>query len=717
MPSWGGKNRPLPDTGKRNMLGRQQDFAAPHKDGRPRRKAAQEGKAAKDTEDPLVKLERVVELLDRGLLSVREYELLKKHILTDLLSTALGWPPTAQDQGRGGGRPLEDAGSFTARARGRSASEVGTGRSQTLEPTVAVEPVQHGAKVDGGSRRPPAFAAEPLEPISCSPTAVGATVAVQPHVKVQARTVMARGRQQEASKPSATSPRWAAATRCGVKGPSNDGEGANTRPPARGRARGGRKPPSAVHASFGRGARQGGAEPRCASRPRPTPARERPASTVGGHVRQGGFSSERSIRGINNSLQGRSSSICSQERDAGAALQQGGRPPRQASPERRAWRATPEQLARCAGMAEFFGWSRPLHESLPLAGAALEAGSASEPLGTPVVDVPTQPTFLLGTAVDLHGDAETLRVSVPMQTPGPAPALAPSPGEEKEKITAMPVAGRRSSGAVGVSASATAAGVAELSGAASAAGGGGELALCHVASARSFAVRGALPAGGDSVDGDGGTSGAVAGCEVEAGVTAPRSGPGSLSVRFAQIAAMSVPVEAERASLATDVVRALTAEVVTPDVHRALPVGVAQSVSSPQTASVSLTHQPELQRAMITSVDSDKAQSHRLQSSAEATGGSDNGITNLESAGALLMVAASSPPRAQRICTLVWVSGWVGVRVCVGEGGGGSRYLGCVSGGVATVISLGIRSSLGFRFRIRFRVGIRCRTPDRCPGC
>ena len=596
------------------MLGRQQDFAAPHKDGRPRRKAAQEGKAAKDTEDPLVKLERVVELLDHGLLSVREYELLKQHIFTDLLSTALGWPPTAQDQGRGGGRPLEDAGSFTARARGRSASEVGTGRSQTLEPTVAVEPAQHGAKVDGGSRRPPAFAAEPLEPISCSPTAVGATVAVQPHVKVQARTVMARGRQQEASKPSATSPRWAAATRCGVKGPSNDGEGANTRPPARGRARGGRKPPSAVHASFGRGARQGGAEPRGASRPRPTPARERPPSAVSVHSRQGDISSSSSmsLTHLNNSSQSTS------------------------SPERRAWRASPEQLAWCAGMAKFFGWSRPLHESLPLAGAALEAGSASEPLGTPVVDVPTQPPFLLGTAMDLHGDAETLRVSVPMQTPGPAPALAPSPGEEKEKITAMPVAGRRSSGAVGVSASATAAGVAELRGAASAAGGGGELALCHVASARSFAVRGALPAGGDSVDGDGGTSGAVAGCEVEAGVTAPRSGPGSLSVQFAQIAAMSVLVKAERASLAPDVVRALTAEVVTPDVHRALLVGVVQSVSSPQTASVSLTHQHELQRAMITNVDSDKAQSHRLKSSAEATGGSDNGITNLESAGALL---------------------------------------------------------------------------------
>jgi len=165
------------------------------KDGRPLSKAAQKGKATKDTEDPLVKLERAVALLDSGLLSVREYELLKQHILTDLLSTALGWPATAQDQGRGGGRPLEDAGSFTARERGSSVSEVGTGRvrevgsstpasvlhakSQTLEPTAAVEQAQHCAKVDGGSRRPPAFAAESLEPISCSPTAVGVTVAVQ----------------------------------------------------------------------------------------------------------------------------------------------------------------------------------------------------------------------------------------------------------------------------------------------------------------------------------------------------------------------------------------------------------------------------------------------------------------------------------------------------------------------------------------------------------
>jgi hypothetical protein len=60
---------------------------------------------------------------------------------------------------------------------------------------------------------------------------------------------------------------------------------------------------------------------------------------------------------------------------------------------------------------------------------------------------------------------------------------------------------------------------------------------------------------------------------------------------------------------------------------------------------------------------------------------------------------------------------WVGEGACVCVGGGGSLYLGCVSGGVATVISLGIRSSLGFRFRIRFRVGIRCCTPDTRPGC
>ena len=233
-------------------------------------------------------------------------------------------------------------------------------------------------------------------------------------------------------------------------------------------------------------------------------------------------------------MQGRSSSICSQERDAGAALQQGGRQPRHLDERTGArggfgrgarsggaeprgdnrlqptptWEQPPSiesvylstnsmygisyqrRRESAAHLAEFFGWSRPLQKSPPSAGAALEAGSASEPLGTPVVDVPTQPPFLLGTAMDLHGDAETLRVSVPMQTPGPAPALAPSPGEEKEKITAMPVAGRRSSGAVGVSASATAAGVAELSGAASAAGGGGS-SLCVMSR-----VRAALPPGG-----------------------------------------------------------------------------------------------------------------------------------------------------------------------------------------------------------------------------
>ena len=182
--------------------------------------------------------------------------------------------------------------------------------------------------------------------------------------------------------------------------------------------------------------------------------------------------------------------------------------------------------------------------------------------------------------MDLHGDAETLKISVPIQTPGPAPALTPSPVEEKEKIIAMPVAGRRSSDVVRVSASATAAGVAELRGAASTAGGGGELALVHVTNTRNFAVKRTLPTGGDSIDSDDSTSDAVAECEVETGVTAPQSDPGSLSVQFTQIAAMSVPVKAERASLAPDVVRALTAKVVTPDVHRVLPVGVVQSVSS-----------------------------------------------------------------------------------------------------------------------------------------
>jgi hypothetical protein len=49
---------------------------------------------------------------------------------------------------------------------------------------------------------------------------------------------------------------------------------------------------------------------------------------------------------------------------------------------------------------------------------------------------------------------------------------------------------------------------------------------------------------------------------------------------------------------------------------------------------------------------------------------------------------------------------WFCVCVCVCVGvcvWGGLRYLGCVSGGVATVISLGIKSSLGVR--IRFTVG------------
>jgi hypothetical protein len=97
-----------------------------------------------------------VELLDRCLLSVREYELIKQHILTDLLSTALGWPATAQDQGRGGGGPLEDAGSFTVRERGRSALEVGTGRvrevgSSTPAFSAACKVADPGANGCGGA--------------------------------------------------------------------------------------------------------------------------------------------------------------------------------------------------------------------------------------------------------------------------------------------------------------------------------------------------------------------------------------------------------------------------------------------------------------------------------------------------------------------------------------------------------------------------------------
>ena len=69
------------------------------KDGRPLSKAAQKGKATKDTEDPLVKLERAVALLDSVLLSVREYELLKQHILTDLLDTGVACNCTGPRQG------------------------------------------------------------------------------------------------------------------------------------------------------------------------------------------------------------------------------------------------------------------------------------------------------------------------------------------------------------------------------------------------------------------------------------------------------------------------------------------------------------------------------------------------------------------------------------------------------------------------------------------
>jgi hypothetical protein len=144
-------------------------------------------------------------------------------------------------------------------------------------------------------------------------------------------------------------------------------------------------------------------------------------------------------------------------------------------------------------------------------------GRRASPLGLLWLTSPPSHLFFWG----LHGDAETLKISVPIQTPGPAPALTPLPVEEKEKIIAMPVAGRRSSGAVRVSPSVTAAGVEELSGAASTAGGGGELAQVHVTNTRNFAVKRTLPTGGDSIDSDDSVSDTVAECEVETGVTAP----------------------------------------------------------------------------------------------------------------------------------------------------------------------------------------------------
>jgi hypothetical protein len=72
----------------------------------------------------------------------------------------------------------------------------------------------------------------------------------------------------------------------------------------------------------------------------------------------------------------------------------------------------------------------------------------------------------------------------------------------------------------------------------------------------------------------------MAGCEVETDVTEPQSDHGWLSEQSMQIAVMSVPVKAERASLSPDVDITLTAEAVTPDVHLALTVEAVQSVSS-----------------------------------------------------------------------------------------------------------------------------------------
>ncbi len=213
------------------------------KGGWPRHKAVQENKAAKDTEDPLVKLERAVGLLDRSLLSVREYELLKQHILTDLLSTELGWSAAAQDKGRGVGRTLEDAGSFTARGWGRSAPEVGTGRvrvvcgltpasvlyakSQTLEPTAAVEPAQHGAKAASKMNKHPQVQGGSPQVASSSEMSPLITAAVREACGGAAH----RGGERAADGKTTTM--------VGVV--------ATASPPARGRARGGMAVRSTTH--------------------------------------------------------------------------------------------------------------------------------------------------------------------------------------------------------------------------------------------------------------------------------------------------------------------------------------------------------------------------------------------------------------------------------------------------------------------------------------
>ena len=97
--------------------------------------------------------------------------------------------------------------------------------------------------------------------------------------------------------------------------------------------------------------------------------------------------------------------------------------------------------------------------------------------------------------------------SAPIQTPGPAPALAPSPVEEKEKLIAMPVVGRCSSGTVRVSPSATAAGDAGLSCVASTVEERDKLAQAHVTGTRNFVSEKALPS--VTAEGDAGLSGAA----------------------------------------------------------------------------------------------------------------------------------------------------------------------------------------------------------------
>jgi hypothetical protein len=71
-------------------LNKQDQGRSPHEVSTPLVMSPRTATTAQEAEDPLVELEGAVGLLDSGLLSVREYELLKQHILTDLMTLSWG---------------------------------------------------------------------------------------------------------------------------------------------------------------------------------------------------------------------------------------------------------------------------------------------------------------------------------------------------------------------------------------------------------------------------------------------------------------------------------------------------------------------------------------------------------------------------------------------------------------------------------------------------